>query len=77
MNRTFGRLRLIFLGLFLFGAAGIAGYQWLYARPKAACEAQGRWWDAKNRACGIPVWLPDFTGRPAPAGVQRPVERMR
>ena len=75
MNQTFGRLRLIFFGVFLFGAAVIGVVQMIYVRPKAACEASGRWWHAESRECGTPVWLPDLTGRPAPEGVQGPGQR--
>lgn len=72
MNRTIGRVRLLFLALFSVGAVAIGYYQLNYARPAKVCEAKGRWWDAKSRACGIPVFIPDFTGRPPPAGVKRP-----
>jgi hypothetical protein len=70
--RTIGRFRLFFLGLFLFAAAGTSIYQWFWLRPQKACEARNRWWHAETRSCGIPVWIPDLTGRPAPAGVERP-----
>lgn len=72
MNRTLGRLRLIFLAIFLVGAVGSGVYQWFWLRPQRACEAKGRWWHAQTRECGTPVWLPDLTGRAAPDGVQRP-----
>lgn len=77
MNQTFGRLRLIFFGIFLFGAVAISIYQWFWVRPRVACEARGRWWDNETRACGVPVWVPDLTGRAPPAGVKRPVEAPR
>lgn len=77
MNRTFGRLRIAFLFLFVLGAVGVGVYQFGWVRPQKVCEAKGRWWDAKTRSCGTPVWLPDLTGRPAPEGVSRPIERPR
>jgi hypothetical protein len=72
MTRTIGRLRLVFLGLFLLGAIGVGVYQFMWVLPERACIAKARWWDARTRSCGIPVWIPDLTGRPSPAGVERP-----
>lgn len=74
MTRTIGRLRLFFLALFTLGAIGTGVYQLYWVKPERACVAKQRWWDARTRSCGIPVWIPDFTGRPPPPGVKRPVQ---
>lgn len=71
-GRTIGRVRLLLLAVFTLGAIGVGYYQLAYAQPKAACVAKGRWWHAQTRSCGTPVFIPDFTNRPAPAGVERP-----
>jgi hypothetical protein len=72
MNRTIDRLKLVFLGLFSIAAVAIGYYQLSYARPEQACTSKGRWWDARTRSCGTPVFIPVLTGRPPPPGVERP-----
>lgn len=72
MIRTLGRLRLLFLCLFAIGAVAVGVHQWFWVRPQRACEARFRWWHAESRSCGIPVFIPDFTGRAPPEGVKRP-----
>ncbi|MFZ5671171.1 MAG: hypothetical protein ACOY4K_16910 [Pseudomonadota bacterium] len=69
MNRTIDRLKLIFLGLFALGAAGIWAYQIFYVVPARKCESHGGWWDGRTRLCGAVIYIPSITGRPA--GVSR------
>lgn len=69
MNPTINRLKLVFLGLFALGAAGIWAYQILYVIPAQKCDRQGGWWDRESRLCAAPIYIPSLTGRPA--GVSR------
>jgi hypothetical protein len=62
--RWINRSKIILLVVFALGCAGAWGYQYLYAWPKARCEAVGRWWYPKERACGTPIDITTFTGRP-------------
>ena len=72
-----GRARLILLALFVIGVVVITYVQVAYALPKRRCEDRGRWWDSNQRVCAMPVFIPDFTGRPPPAGVRRPASPLR
>jgi len=69
MNPTINRLKLVFLGLFALGAAGIWAYQILYVMPAQACDRREGWWDWRTRVCATPIYIPSLTGRPA--GVSR------
>ncbi len=62
--RWINRSKIILLVLFVLGTAAAWGYQYLYAWPKARCEGNGRWWYATERACGTPIDITTFTGRP-------------
>lgn len=64
MNRTIDRLKLIFLGIFALGCAGVWAYQILYVMPAKKCDAQGQWWDGATRTCARPIYIPSLTGRP-------------
>lgn len=64
MNRTIDRLKLVFLGIFAVGCAGIWAYQIFFVLPAKRCEAQGQWWDNATRVCARPIYIPDITGRP-------------
>ncbi len=75
--RAIGRARLIILGLFAVGAVGIGYIQYAYAVPMKKCEQRSGWWDMRGRACATPVFIPDLTGRPAPAGTPRPKSPIR
>jgi hypothetical protein len=77
MNRTIGRARLFFLGLFVLGVAGIGYVQVNYALPAKKCEESGRIWDHRLRACATLVFIPDLTGRPPPPGVERPKKALQ
>ena len=67
MRESYARLKLFFLGLFVLIAAGLWGYNALYVWPAKQCEAQGHWWDDRDRQCGVPVPLTVLTRRLAPA----------
>jgi hypothetical protein len=67
MNRTIGRVQLLFLGVFALSVFGIWAYQDLYVSPAKACESSGNWWDPASRTCGHVIYLPDVTHRPAGA----------
>jgi hypothetical protein len=69
MNRSIDRLKIIFLGLFALGAAGIWAYQIFYVMPAKKCESREGWWDNRSRQCGQVLYIPSITGRPA--GVSR------
>ena len=62
--RWINRSKIILLVVFAVGCAGAWGYQVLYAWPKVRCEGQGRWWYGPERACGTPIDITTFTGRP-------------
>jgi hypothetical protein len=62
--RWINRSKIILLVLFALGCAGAWGYQIFYAWPKARCEGEKRWWYAAERACGTPIDITTFTGRP-------------
>ncbi len=72
-----GRARLILLGLFVVGVVVITYVQLAYALPKRRCEETRRVFDYKTRSCATVVFIPDLTGRPAPAGVKRPANAVR
>ena len=78
MNRTINRLKLIFLGLFVIGNVSIWSYQVFWKWPEQRCEAQGSWWDWRDRICATPMPLSTITGRfpgrpdlPSVAGIAR------
>lgn len=64
MDKTFDRLRIFFLGLFLIGAGAAWVYQVLWLKPERECVARGNWWDGRKRTCAVPVDITAITGRP-------------
>lgn len=62
--RWINRSKIILLVVFAIGCAGAWGYQYFYAWPKLRCEGEGRWWYGPKRACGTPIDITTFTGRP-------------
>lgn len=74
MMNTFARTKLIFVGLFFAAAAVMWGYHFFYVWPGQRCEAMGRWWAMKERACGVPVKISTITGRPDPVPVKTPTQ---
>ena len=63
VRRLINQTKVIFLVLFAVACAGIWAYQIFYAIPAKRCAAQGRWWLAQERSCGVPVLISDITGR--------------
>ena len=63
MDKTLKRLKLLFLGLFLIGAAASGIYQIFWLRPEKACLARGNWWSNTQRVCAVPVDITQITGR--------------
>ncbi len=66
------RITLLFMVLLALGLSGVLAYQLLYVGPAKACEASGRWWAGRWRACATPVDLlkmpiPKLDPAPAPA----------
>ena len=64
MYQSFKYLRVIMLVVFAAVCAGLWAYQFLVVWPRKACEAQGHWWDDRDRICAIPMPLTTWTGRP-------------
>ena len=62
--RWINRSKFILLAVFAVACAGAWGYQVYYAWPKLKCERVGRWWYGPERACGTPIDITTFTGRP-------------
>jgi hypothetical protein len=64
MNKTFTRLKYIFLGLFLLGSAGVVAYHGLWVWPKEKCEAHGGAWAGKWLKCAAIYPIETLTRRP-------------
>jgi len=64
MERTFGRLRTIFLALFAVLVGAVLVYHWVWEKPEERCVERKAWWDPDTRICARPVFLADITGRP-------------
>lgn len=65
MNPTINRLKILFLVLFAVGAAAIGAYQIFYVLPAQKCDDRKGWFDLKSRECGMVLYIPSITGRPA------------
>jgi hypothetical protein len=63
MKSSIDRIRLVFFGLFIVACGMAWAYQALYIWPKQRCEAQGDWWDDKDRVCAVPMPIWTFTHR--------------
>lgn len=72
VRRLINQTKIVFLVLFAIACAGIWAYQILYAWPAKRCAAQGRWWLAEERSCGVPVLISDITGRPTKTPAKAP-----
>ena len=64
MNKTFTRLKYIFLGLFLLGSAGVLAYHGLWVWPKERCEARGGACAGRWLKCGTIYSIETLTRRP-------------
>lgn len=65
MNPTINRLKILFLVLFGVGAVAIGAYQVFYVLPAQKCDDRKGWFDLKSRECGMVLYIPSITGRPA------------
>ena len=65
MNKTFTRLKYIFLGLFLLSSAGVLAYHGLWVWPKQRCEDRGGAWAGKWMKCATVYPIETLTRRPA------------
>lgn len=65
MNKTFTRLKYIFLGLFLLSSAGVLAYHGLWVWPKQRCEERGGAWAGKWMKCATVYPIETLTRRPA------------
>jgi len=72
VRRLINQTKIVFLVLFAIACAGIWAYQVMYAWPAKRCAAQGRWWLAEKRVCGVPVLISDITGRPTKTPAKPP-----
>lgn len=64
MNKTFTRLKYIFLGLFVLLSGAALTYHVVWVWPKQKCEAQGRPWAGKWMKCGRVYSIETLTRRP-------------
>ena len=64
MQRTLFRLKILFLILFLIGAAGSVAYHLMWVLPSRECAARGGWWAPRSRVCATPIDITHITGRP-------------
>ncbi|WP_066680092.1 hypothetical protein [Caulobacter sp. CCH9-E1] len=64
MNKTFTRLKYIFLGLFLLSSAGVLAYHGLWVWPKQRCEDRGGAWAGKWMKCATVYPIETLTRRP-------------
>ncbi len=64
MNKTFTRLKYIFLGIFLLCSAGVLAYHGLWVWPKEKCEAHGGAWAGKWLKCAAVYPIETWTRRP-------------
>ena len=62
--RWINRSKIILLVVFAVGCAAAWGYQYFYIWPKNRCEGSRQWWYGPERACGVPIDVTTFTGRP-------------
>jgi len=65
MNKTFTRLKYIFLGLFLLSSAGVLAYHAMWVWPKQRCEDRGGAWAGKWMKCATVYPIETLTRRPA------------
>lgn len=64
MNKTFTRLKYIFLGLFVLLSGAALTYHVVWVWPKEKCEKQGRPWAGKWMKCGRVYSIETLTRRP-------------
>ena len=64
MNKTFTRLKYIFLGLFVLLSGAALTYHVVWVWPKEKCERQGRLWAGKWMKCATSYSIETLTRRP-------------
>jgi hypothetical protein len=64
MNKTFTRLKYIFLGLFVLLSGAALTYHVVWVWPKEKCEKQGRLWAGKWMKCATSYSIETLTRRP-------------
>jgi hypothetical protein len=64
MNKTFTRLKYLFLGLFLLSSASVLAYHGLWVWPKQRCEDRGGAWAGKWMKCATVYPIETLTRRP-------------
>jgi hypothetical protein len=72
MNRFIQRVMIAFVGVFAVCVVAIIVYAIYWQAPEKRCEMFGNWWDAHDRVCAKPVFLPDITHRPIGAPKLKP-----
>lgn len=65
MNKTFTRLKYIFLGLFLLSSASVLAYHAMWVWPKQRCEERGGAWAGRWLKCATVYPIETLTRRPA------------
>ena len=63
MNKTYERLKWIFVGIFAVANVGILVWTLGWARPEENCTGSRGWWDGYSRVCARPILTSDITGR--------------
>ncbi|MBV9994650.1 MAG: hypothetical protein JO127_05495 [Caulobacteraceae bacterium] len=63
MFRIFSRVQLAYLAVFLLICAGLYVYEAMYVWPAQRCEADGAWWNARDRECDTPIQIWRITGK--------------
>jgi hypothetical protein len=63
MFRIFTRVQLAYLAAFVLVCGGIFAYQAVFVWPAQKCEADGAWWNPRDRECDTPMEIWHFTGR--------------
>ena len=64
MNKTFNRLKYIFVALFLLASGGVLAYHALWVWPKERCEARGGAWAGRWLKCATVYPIETWTRRP-------------
>jgi hypothetical protein len=72
MTRFIPRVMLAFVALFAVSVVAIIIYAVYWQAPAQRCELHGNWWDAADRVCGKPIFLPNITHRPLGAPKLKP-----
>ncbi len=60
---TMRRLSIVFIGLFVLAVGAVFIWEQVVRAPARKCETGGGWWDPVGRECGMPIYIPDITGR--------------